>query len=313
MELIMEQLADQRLDLIPTTMKRRKPFQEMFNRQARWAYLFMLPSLLIFSLFTIIPILAAFIISFHRWDVITAPIYIGLQNYLRLSSDALFLTAVRNTTLYTLGVVPTTILISILLALLLNQPIRGRTWFRTAIYLPLVASGVAVASTWAWIYNPNYGILNAILRLLKLPVQGWLSDPVLALPCLITIGVWRSTGWATIIFLAGLQGIPEHLYEAARVDGAGRLALFRYVTVPMLAPTSFFVLVMSIIGSFQIFDLVYMTTGGGPLNATTVIVQQIYNNGFLYLHMGYASAMAFVLFVIIFGLSLLNQWLFRER
>jgi multiple sugar transport system permease protein len=284
-----------------------------FGYQAKWAYIFMLPTLLLFVIFTIVPIVAAFLLSFQRWDVLTPPVFIGLQNYQQLLNDALFLTAARNTAFYTAGVVPITILISLVLALLLNRPIGGRGFIRTAIYLPLVTSGVAVASAWTWIYNPDFGVLNAVLGLLGLPAQGWLTDPITALPCLIIIGIWRSTGWATIIFLAGLQGIPGQLYEAATVDGAGRLALFRHITIPMLAPTTFFVLVMSIIGSFQIFDLVYLTTRGGPLNATTVVVQQIYNNGFLYLHMGYASAMAIILFIIIFVLSLLSNWFFRAR
>lgn len=279
----------------------------VLSRQARWAYVFMLPSLILFLVFVIMPVLVGFYLSFHSWDILTPPKYVGLENYQRLMKDTLFLRAVKNTAFYTLGVVPTTMVIALGMALALNKPIKARGFFRTVTYLPLVTSGAAIANTWSWIYNPEYGVLNAIFRLAGVPTQGWLRDPALALFCIMVIGVWRSVGWATVIFLAGLQSVPDHLYDAAKVDGAGRWRCFRHITLPMLAPTTFFVQVMSVIGSFQIFDLVYITTQGGPLNSTTVMVHQIYINGFLYLRMGYASAMAYVLFLIIFGLSLLSH------
>lgn len=276
-------------------------------RSALWGYLFLLPNILGFLAFNVFPVLFAIGMSFTRWDLISKPAFVGLGNYQRLFlEDESFRIAVKNTLIFTGLSVPAVTIISLILANALNQKIRGTTFYRTAYFLPVVSSTVAVALVWAWFFNPDFGLANDILLKLGLPKFKWLASSATALPSIVMVSVWRGIGPSTVIFLAGLQGIPEELYDAGKIDGANSRQLFRYITLPMLSPTTFFVIVVSIIGSFQVFDLVYIMTGGGPGRASLVIVYYIYQNAFRWFRMGYAASVAFVLFIVIFVLTLIQ-------
>jgi multiple sugar transport system permease protein len=296
-------------------------------RQARTAWLFLTPGLLLFFLFVLIPVLAAFYLSFCRYDIIHSPTWIGAGNYSRIAEDignrGVFYLSLRNTAQYALGTIPVGMALALGLALLLNAGLRGITIYRTIYYLPVVTSLVAVSLVWMWIYDPNYGLLNHFLQLLSrtvsaiigrevmVPPQTWLADPGQAMPAIIAMSIWRGLGYNMVIYLAGLQSIPSHLYEAATIDGATPWQRFRSITWPLLKPTTAFILIVSVIGASQVFAQVYVMTNGGPNNATTVIVHQIFQNAFSFMKMGYASAMAFVLFGLIFVMSLINLRLLR--
>lgn len=276
-------------------------------RSALWGYFFLLPNILGFLAFNLFPLLFAIGLSFTRWDLISKPAFVGLHNYQKLFlEDESFRIAVKNTLIFTALSVPTSTVISLVLASALNQKIRGTTFYRTAYFLPVVSSTVAVALVWAWLFNPDFGLANHILLKLGLPKFKWLASSKTALLSIVLVSVWRAIGPSTVIFLAGLQGIPEELYDAGKIDGANACQLFRYITLPMLSPTTFFVIVVSIIGSFQVFDLVYVMTGGGPGRATLVIVYYIYQHAFRWFRMGYAASIAFVLFTAIFALTLIQ-------
>jgi multiple sugar transport system permease protein len=278
------------------------------------ALIFLLPNLLGFLIFTARAVIEAFRLSFYRADLLTPEVWIGLDNYRRLLfTDDLFRKILFNTVYYTLGSVPLAIVAGLLLAVLVNAPLRGMTLFRTAFFMPVVSSVVAIALLWQWLYNSDFGIINEALRALGVrnpPV--WLSDPRWAMPALIFMSVWRQAGYNMVIFLAGLQGIPQHLYEAAEIDGANRWQRFWRITLPMLSPTTFFVLVISVIGSFQVFDQALILTNGGPADATHTVVMYIYNQGFQFFKMGYAAAVAWILFMLIFVLTL-AQWRYQSR
>lgn len=267
-------------------------------------YLFAAPWLIGFLLFTAGPMLASFYLSFTRYDVTSEMTWIGLRNYLKLPGDSLILKSLYNTAYYSFLAVPLGIILALFFALLLNQELPGMRVMRTIYYLPSVTSGVAVSLLWLWVLDPQFGIVNTLLRAVGLPGPPWLQSPAWAKPALILMSTW-SVGTTTLIFLAGLQGVPRHLYDAASVDGANFWQRFRYVTVPMLTPTIFFNLVMGIIGSFQVFTQAYVMTQGGPNNSTLFYMIYLYNQAFTYVRMGYASAMAWLLFAIILALTLL--------
>ncbi len=276
-------------------------------REALWGYLFLLPNILGFLAFNLFPLLFAIGMSFTRWDLIAPPTFVGLSNYEKLFlEDESFRIAVKNTVFFTVLSVPTGTVLSLILANVLNQKIRGTTFYRTAFFLPVVSSSIAVALVWIWVFNPDFGLLNEILSTFGLPRLKWLASSTWALPAVVIVSVWRGLGPSTVIFLAGLQGIPEELYDAAKIDGANARQLFRYVTIPMLSPTTFFVIVVSIIGSFQVFDLIYMMTRGGPGRASLVLVYYIYEHAFRWFGMGYAASIAFVLFIVIFVLTMIQ-------
>jgi len=288
------------------------------RREQRAAYLFLTPGLALFLLFTVIPVFAALYLSFCRYDVIHAPAWLGIKNYARLWADlragGVFFLSLRNTAQYALGTIPLGMALALGLALLLNAGLRGMSLYRTTYYLPVVTSMVAVALVWMWIYDPTYGLLNYLLGKItfgRFTPQAWLGNPGQAMPAIIVMSIWKGLGYSTVIYLAGLQGIPDHLYEAALMDGAGAWQRFRRITWPLLKPTTAFILIVSVIGASQVFSQVYVMTNGGPNNATTTIVHQIFQNAFSYMKMGYASAMAFVLFALIFVLSLLTLRLTR--
>lgn len=275
------------------------------RRESLTAYGFLMPNLVGFLAFTLLPVVAALLISLTEWDLLRPPVWAGFDNYVRLWSDPLFHKVLLNTVIYVLGTVPVQMALALLVALALNQRIPGQLFFRTAYFMPVVASTVAVALVWRWIYHADFGLLNSFLYAIGVnDPPNWLSSTGWALPAMIIMSIWQQVGFSMVLFLAGLQGVPQTLYEAATIDGAGPWARFRFITVPMLSSTTFFVLVIGIINSFQVFDQALVMTNGGPANATNTIVFNIYRYGFQFFQMGYAAAMAWVLFAIIFIVTL---------
>lgn len=285
------------------------------RKETARGYLFLLPALGGILVFILGPVVAAIALSFTKWDLLTPAKFIGLSNYQELIQDPMFRKVMLNTLIFTGASVPLSLILSLGLALALNQKIKGIVIFRTIYFLPVVSSMVAVSLVWRWLYNPNYGLLNYFLNLLHLPSINWLFSTTWAMPAVILMSVWKSLGYNMVIFLAGLQGIPQMYYESAKIDGAGKFQAFKNITLPLLSPTTFFVLVISIISSFQVFDQIFVMTSGGPAHATEVIIYYIYHNAFQIFRMGYASALAFCLFIIIFALTLLQirlskRWVF---
>lgn len=264
----------------------------------------LLPSLIGMSAFYILPVLSSLVLSFTEWDLLTPIRWIGLGNYLAVLQDAAVQQALRNTVLFILGYLPSVVALGLGLALLLNRQLKGRTIFRAIYFVPVVTSWVAVALIWKWLLNPQYGLINFGLSLLGIKGPGWLFDPNWAMAGVIMTSVWKDIGFVTVIYLAGLQDIPENLFEAADLDGASPWQRFWTVTWPMLAPTTFFVTTISLISSFQVFDQVWIMTQGGPVGATSTMVELIYKNAFSYSKMGYASAISWVLFAFIFAVTL---------
>ena len=286
---------------------RRKPLT-LRQREELDFYLFIGLWLIGFVLFTGGPILASFLFSFTNWTGMTSGEWVGLQNYQDLLfSDKLFWTAVRNTFFYSFGAVTLGTAGALFVALLLNQNLPGTTMMRVIYYIPSIASGVAISILWIWLFNPQSGLVNYLLSLIGIKGPLWLASPQWALPALIIKSIW-AIGANMIILLAGLQAVPGSLYDAAKIDGANQVREFRHVTLPMLSPVLFYVLVISTIASFQILTDVLVMTQGGPGTATFVFVYFIYQAAFQYLKMGYASALAWILFMIILGLTLLQLW-----
>ena len=270
-------------------------------RKERSAYLFLAPGLIIFSLFTVFALIFAFYLTFHEWSIIEPEKpFVGLDNYARLAEDETFLRSVLNTFYFTGASVPLGMAIGLGIALLLNQAIRARSLFRAIFFLPQVTPFVVVAIIWKWLYNGDFGLINYYLielGIIREPLL-WLSDQDLAMPAVVLMSVWASVGFSMVIYLAGLQGVPEELLEAARVDGANAFQRFRHVTIPQLAPTTLFLAVMGVIGSLQVFTQIFIMTRGGPVERTTTMVYYIYQAAFKFFDMGYASTLAFALFAI---------------
>jgi multiple sugar transport system permease protein len=283
---------------------RTRPARTRSNRgpragEGRWALFFLAPTLIGLAVLSAGPILATLGISLTKWDMLTAPQLVGLDNYAKLLGDDRFLKALRNTAFYTIVSVPVGLALALALATALNQQIRGIAWIRTAYFLPLVTSATAIALVWLWIYSPA-GPLNDILAALGIPRQRWVADPTLAMPSIIAMSIWQGLPANVIIFLAGLQGIPAEYYDAASVDGAGRQKRFRNITLPLLTPSIFFTGVLALIGAFQVFDQVYvMANPGKPGEATITLVYFIYEAGFRNFKMGYAAAASWIMFLIV--------------
>jgi multiple sugar transport system permease protein len=267
---------------------------------------FLTPAVIGLVVFFVGPMLFALYISFHEWSIVE-PVkpFVGLGNYAELVRSSDFGHALWISFLYTLHV-PISMTLALGLALLLNRPLRGAGVFRTLFFLPSITSFVAIAMVWEWIYNPDFGLANWMLGLFGMPQSGWLTNPATALPSLMLMAIWIGMGYQMVIFLAGLQGIPHSLYEAAKIDGAGPVRRFFRITLPLLRPTTFFVLVTSIIGSFQVFTQVYVMTDGGPVRATDVVVYHIYSAAWDQFRMGDAAAMSWVLFAILLVATLLQ-------
>jgi multiple sugar transport system permease protein len=272
-------------------------------QQVRIVALFVGPSLLGLVLFTLGPLLASLGISLTSWDLLTPPQYVGLANYTELIGSTEIRDALLHTLLFIVIYLPAVLVLGLLLAVLLNRPLRGLQFYRTAFFMPVVSSWVAVSLMWKWLLNPAFGLVNYILGLAHLPQPGWWADPYWALPAVIIASIWKDIGFVMVLLLAGLQGIGRQYYEAARIDGAGAWRCFRHITIPLLSPTIFFVVVISLINSFQVFDQVWVMTGGGPGGASSVLVEQIVQNAFTFSRMGYASALSWLLFAIIFVIT----------
>jgi multiple sugar transport system permease protein len=281
-------------------------------RESAWAYLFLAPFFIGLLFFIVGPVFAAFAISFTSWDLLSPPRWVGLENYQELANDRLFWIALKNTLYFTGVSVPVTLVLALGLAALMNRKIRGIQVLRAIYFFPVTASIVAVSLLWAWMYTPDFGIINYLLSFLGIPKINWLVDPRMAMPSVIIMSVWRGLGFNIVVFLAGLQSIPRDLYEAADLDGATGWQQFWQLTVPLLTPTIFFATIMAIISSFQVFEQTYIMTQGGPGNATLTLVYQIFLNGFTYLRMGYASALSFVLFAILFVITIVQVNLQRK-
>jgi multiple sugar transport system permease protein len=281
----------------------------------RSAYLFLAPGFIIFSTFTLAALIFAMYLTFHRWSIIEPDKpFVGLDNYSFMIHDERFMKSVINTAYFTGASVPLTMMIGLFLALLLNQPIRFRAVFRTAYYLPVVTPFIVSALLWKWLYNGEYGLFNFYLlkaHLIDEPL-GWLSDQNLAMPAVILMSVWGGVGFSMVIYLAGLQSIPEELYESAKLDGAGVWGRLRYITIPMLRPTTLFLLVIGIIGSLQVFTQIFVMTSGGPVDKTTTMVYYMYKWAFVYFDMGYASTLAFALFAMLLVFTAFQLRLFRQ-
>jgi multiple sugar transport system permease protein len=268
--------------------------------------------------FIILPIFLAFYYSLTDYDLMQSPRLSGWKNYLNLLEDNRFPRSVTNTLYFAFGTVPTGIVTSLFLAVLINRHIRGIYTFRALYYLPVVSSFVSVSLIWLWMYEPNFGLLNDGLEVFGLPRQKWMRSPDTSMLAIIVMSVWKNMGLNMVIYLAGLQGIPPHLYEAAEIDGAGGRSKFFRITLPLLAPTTFFVVIVYFIGALQMFVQVYVMGGGanndtfgGPVDSTVTVVVLIYVNGFAYLKMGYAAAISFVLFAVIGVITAVNARLLR--
>lgn len=283
-------------------------------RRSAAPYLFVLPSAVALLAFTLWPILQALWISLHDWSFLSSEHpFVGLGNYIELLDDGRFWNAVRVTILYTAGTVPLQIGLALAVALALNERLFGRAFLRSAYFVPVIGSLAIMAIVWRFILDPDVGVIAGWMAALGLRQLDWLRDPSLALPAVIAVGIWKNVGFSMVILLAGLQGLPSELYEAASIDGAGRWQRFRHVTIPGLRHTLLFVTVISMIASLQVFDQVFVMTRGGPLFATESLVTYMYHEGFELFRMGYASALAWVLFLVILAVSIVQLRLFRYR
>jgi len=289
----------------------------MKRREALWGYLMVSPMAIGLGIFFYVALGASLGISFTRWDLLTAPKWVGLDNYSYLLHDEIFRKTLKNTIKFTILNVPLGIIVSLLLALALNTRIRFRNVYRLIYFLPVLTMPVAISVVWKWLYNPDFGLLNQVLREFGVERIRWLNDPDYAIWALIFMSIWMGSGYGMVIILAGLQNIPREYYEAAQMDGAGAVRRFFHITLPLLTPTLFFILITSTISSLQVFDIVYTMTKGGPLNSTRTIVYTIYDDAFKFFRMGRATASAWVLFVIILGITIVQfrtqkRWVYYE-
>lgn len=299
-------------------MKQRKQGMKNRTRENVAGYLFLAPFILGFSIFVILPLLAAIGMSFTDWNLFNSPQFIGLENYIDLfTKDANFWPSIKATFLYTAGGVILPVVSALLLAILLNQPIRFRSFFRTIYYLPCVLPAVSTVILWSWLFNPDLGLLNGILRFFGLPTSMWIHSESSVMPSLWLMSIWGSGGTA-IIFLAALQDVPRHLLEAANIDGANAWGRFRHITLPFLSPAIFFNFLMGVINALQVFVPAQLMTGGGPGKSTLFLSYYIYRLTFTDNRMGYACALAFVLFLIVMVLAIIifrtsNRWVFYNE
>lgn len=288
--------------------KFKKIFENLTNNERFAGWVFILPALVGTLIFIIIPVICSFGLSFAKWDLLNPIQFVGLANYREIFSEALFYKILLNTIVFALATSVLGVIIPLVLACILNSKIRGAEFYKTAYFLPFITPMIVIGVVWEWIFDPNIGLLNHVLHL----HINWLYDTHFAMPALIIVSVWKLIGYNMVIFLSSLSGISQSMFEAAKIDGANELQTFKNVTVPLLSPTIFFVVIITAISSFQVFDLIYLMTQGGPLNSTNVLVYAIYQNAFEYFNVGKASAIAYVLFVIILVLTLV-QWNLRKK
>ena len=283
-------------------------FEKFVNNTQMSALIFLLPALLGTLIFIVIPVICSFGLSFVQWDLLNPIKFVGFENYREIFHDGLFYKILGNTIVFALSTSFFGVIIPLILASILNTKIRGSEFFKGAYFLPFITPMVVVGVVWAWIFDPNIGLLNQVLHL----HLNWLYDSKLAMPALIVVSVWKLVGYNMIIFLSSLSALSQSLFEVAKIDGANSFQNFKNVTIPMLSPTIFFVVIITAISSFQVFDLIYLMTQGGPFDSTNVLVYAIYKNAFEYFNVGKASAIAYVLFVIILVLTLI-QWSLRKK
>lgn len=272
------------------------------RRRQNWTpYLWVLPAVLLYAIFKLAPMVAGIYLALLQWDGIEPAKFVGLRNFQRMLEDEAILLALGNNVQYALGTVVGKIVLSLFLALLLNQSLRGRSFYRTALFLPVVMSFVVVGILWAWLYNAQFGLVNSLMQRLGLDalILDWLGDPKVALWSLVAVDVWKWYGFHMVIFLAGLQTIPVELYEAARIDGANRWRQFLHITLPLLQPVMLVNVTLSLMGGFGVFDIPYVMTEGGPANATLVMALHIYIQGFKFYKFGYAAALSYVLLTLV--------------
>ena len=282
--------------------------KNILNNEKYAGLIFILPAMLGILIFIIIPIICSFGLSFTKWDLLNPIQFVGLSNYKEIFSEQLFYKILINTVVFAVSTSVFGVIIPLILASILNTKIRGSEFYKTAYFLPFITPMIVIGIVWEWIFDPNIGILNHVLHI----HINWLYDTHFAMPALVIISVWKLIGYNMVIFLSALSGISQSLFEAAKIDGATPFQTFKNVTVPMLSPTIFFVVIITAISSFQVFDLIYLMTEGGPLDSTNVLVYAIYKNAFEYFNVGKASAIAYVLFTIILVLTLV-QWNLRKK
>ncbi|MFQ3544035.1 sugar ABC transporter permease [Halobacillus rhizosphaerae] len=304
--------------------KRNRTFR--LSNEGKWGILMISPYLIHFIVFIAFTLLASLYFSFSKYDMLNSPEWIGLDNYHKLIQDPVFWKSFWNTIYFTVLFVPTQTILALILAVALNQQLKGLKFYRMAHFIPVISSWTVVLYVADAIFNPRFGLANDILLKLGLQPQQWLNDEKLVIPVLVLVAVWKGIGYMMVIFLAGLQNVPEDLYEAADIEGAGVLKKFRHVTIPLISATTFLVLVLSTITTFQAFEQIYVMTGnsgditaaGGPNNASMVLMLYLFQQGFAFLKMGYASAIAWVLFIMLFLITLIqvklqNKWVHYEK
>ncbi|MFI5694135.1 carbohydrate ABC transporter permease [Kribbella sp. NPDC051586] len=287
------------------------------KQEARWGVLLALPAIIGFVAFTFLPMIASAVISLTDWTIGAAPKFVGFANYKRMfTADDSFFKSLWSTLYYTLGAVPLLLVVAFAAAMLLNQPVRGQAFFRVIYYLPAIVPIVANSMLWIWLFNPDFGLLNTLTEKAGLPRSQWIFDESTAIPSLILMSVW-GFGNVAVIFLAGLQGVPRQLYEAIAVDGGGAWRKFRHITLPMMTPTIFYSLVTSVIGALQVFVQAAVMTEGGPNDSTLFYIYYLYRTAFTNNEMGYASALAWVLFLVIMAVTVVlfrnsSRWVYYE-
>lgn len=286
----------------------KKLLEKLLNVQNCAAWIFILPAILGTIIFIIIPVICSFGLSFTKWDLLNPIQFVGLSNYTLLFKDHLFYKILINTIVFAISSSLLGVILPLILAAILNSKIRGSEFYKTAYFLPFITPMVVIGIIWTWIFDPNIGLLNQVLHL----HINWLYGSKFAMPALIVVSVWKLVGYNMIIFLSSLSATSQSIFEAAKIDGANAYQTFKNVTIPLLSPTIFFVVIITAISSFQIFDLIYLMTQGGPFDSTNVLVYAIYKNAFEYFNVGKASAIAYVLFVIILILTLI-QWSLRKK
>lgn len=289
-------------------MKFQNLLQNIFNNERFAGWVFILPALLGTLIFIVIPVICSFGLSFTKWDLLNPIQFVGLDNYKEIFSETLFFKIFWNTVVFAISTSVLGVIIPLILACILNSKIRGSEFYKTAYFLPFITPMIVIGVVWEWIFDPNIGLLNHILHL----HINWLYDTHFAMPALIIVSVWKLIGYNMVIFLSSLSGISQSMFEAAKIDGATPFQTFKNVTIPLLSPSIFFVVIITAISSFQVFDLIYLMTQGGPLDSTNVLVYAIYKNAFEYFNVGKASAIAYVLFFIILVLTLV-QWSLRKK
>lgn len=277
--------------------------------ESKWGVYFVLPAIIGTFIFIVIPILCSFLLSFTHWDLLNNIEFAGLDNYQAVLSEPVFKQILINTVVYALSVTVFAVIIPLAIASVLNTKLRGAEWFKTIYFIPFITPAVVIAIVWAWIFDPNIGAVNSLLK----TNYTWLFDTHLAMPVLIFVSVWKQIGYNVILFLTGFSTINQNIYEAAKIDGAGEVGTFWNITLPLLKPTTYFVTLVTAISSFQVFDLIYVMTSGGPNDSTNVIVYSIYKYAFEYFDIGKSCALAYILFVIIFVLAILQKKISKQE